>query len=89
MAAHDFTKRPEDCPRCQERRATRPREQPAKAPGTLDPDLVMDRANRAAHAAVKGLRAEEAAKQTITESWNEVIADLSRNLSPPVSTVSN
>jgi hypothetical protein len=35
---------------------------PAKVPGILDSDLLMQRANRAAHDAVKKLRSEEAGK---------------------------
>jgi hypothetical protein len=89
MTEHDFTKRPENCPGCHARRATRPHQRPAKVPGIADPDLLMQRANRAAQDAVKKLRADEAARCAVADSWNLVIQEIDRNLSPPVSTVSN
>jgi hypothetical protein len=40
LAEHDFSKTPDECPRCQERRARGRKLQPATAPGIIDTNSI-------------------------------------------------
>ncbi|WP_156908458.1 hypothetical protein [Bradyrhizobium murdochi] len=51
------------------------------APAKTDSELLAA-AERAAYSAIEQRRAKEAAKQAIAASWNEVITDINRTLSP-------